>query len=543
MQTYAYDNLNRLQSATETYNGSTQSWKQTFSYDRYGNRSFDANNTTTIDPTISWKITNPLISTADNRLKKYQDNDSVADYDYDKAGNLTLDAENKRYTYNAENQQTGFFSPFNNSRTPDAVYQYDGEGRRVRKTVGGSIETIFVYNADGLLVAEYSNMLPEKPQVNYLTADHLGSPRIVTDEDGKVVSRHDYMAFGDEVSPGTANRSSADGYGMEDGIRKQYTGYERDEESGLDYAQARYYNSKHGRFTSVDPLTASATIKDPQSFNRYSYALNSPYKFTDPLGLLSQSAACGTACANNQSHLQNEGNGYWSKWAQFNVDSQTQQQPEQPEPPPPASDDGTVDPSDIDPTVFYGSDLWTVDGGPPEWVGTYSDGLSGALTQIARKVEQLKGASLQNTELALEQSRQTVEAEDTQHWEVRDLIDPFISRNCGGTTPTGYVVLPGTEGESYNGSGIQTTENVGTKAQEKANSQVAEIDRMSRPNSKERLAFINKVVGTTVTLRSQRGKPDLHVRITRNNANDLFSNAIIKGSNAAIDNHKKNKPN
>ena len=64
------------------------------------------------------------------------------------------------------------------------------------------------------------------------------------------------------------------------------TSYERDKESGLDYAQARYYNSNHGRFTSVDPLTASASIRNPQTFNRYSYVLNSPYKFTDPLGLL-----------------------------------------------------------------------------------------------------------------------------------------------------------------------------------------------------------------------------------------------------------------
>ena len=54
----------------------------------------------------------------------------------------------------------------------------------------------------------------------------------------------------------------------------------------MEYAQARYYNPAHGRFTSVDPLTASATIKNPQTFNRYSYVLNSPYKFTDPLGLL-----------------------------------------------------------------------------------------------------------------------------------------------------------------------------------------------------------------------------------------------------------------
>ena len=88
-------------------------------------------------------------------------------------------------------------------------------------------------------------------------------------------------------------------YTYGDSTRQKFTGYERGEETGLDFAQARYYNSQHGRFTSVDPLTASANVKDPQTFNRYSYVLNSPYKFTDPLGLLPvSSAACGQWCPN-----------------------------------------------------------------------------------------------------------------------------------------------------------------------------------------------------------------------------------------------------
>jgi RHS repeat-associated protein len=128
--------------------------------------------------------------------------------------------------------------------------------------------------------AEYSSELPAAPKISYLTNDHLGSPRLITDEGGMVVSRHDYRAFGDEILAGTANRTTAQGYGSVDEIRKQYTGYERDTESGLDFAQARYYNSAHGRFTSVDPLTASASIRNPQTFNRYAYVLNSPYKFT-----------------------------------------------------------------------------------------------------------------------------------------------------------------------------------------------------------------------------------------------------------------------
>ena len=108
---------------------------------------------------------------------------------------------------------------------------------------------------------------------------------MMTNQLGAVTNRKDYSAFGEETI--SAQPQSSLGYtapGTE--LRKGYTGYEKDAESGLDFAQARYYNSTHGRYTSIDPLTASASIRNPQTFNRYSYVLNSPYKFTDPLGLL-----------------------------------------------------------------------------------------------------------------------------------------------------------------------------------------------------------------------------------------------------------------
>src|SRR5690606_16762765 len=44
-QNYTYDSLNRLTVAEETQN-SSQTWKQTFTFDRYGNRNFDEANTT-----------------------------------------------------------------------------------------------------------------------------------------------------------------------------------------------------------------------------------------------------------------------------------------------------------------------------------------------------------------------------------------------------------------------------------------------------------------------------------------------------------------
>ncbi len=55
-------------------------------------------------------------------------------------------------------------------------------------------------------------------------------------------------------------------------------------ESGLDYFWARYYSSSQGRFTSVDPENAGADSSYPQTWNGYSYALNTPTIFIDPDG-------------------------------------------------------------------------------------------------------------------------------------------------------------------------------------------------------------------------------------------------------------------
>lgn len=63
------------------------------------------------------------------------------------------------------------------------------------------------------------------------------------------------------------------------------TSYERDTESDLDFAQARYYSSKLGRFYSVDPENAGASEDDPQSWNGYAYGRNNPVLYSDPDGL------------------------------------------------------------------------------------------------------------------------------------------------------------------------------------------------------------------------------------------------------------------
>jgi RHS repeat-associated protein len=173
------------------------------------------------------------------------------------------------------------------------TYEYDGTGARVKK-ITALETTIFVYNAGGKLLAEYSTQTASNPTISYLTNDNLGSPRVITDNGGNVSSRRDFMPFGEDLNVGVGGRSATNKYSATtDNIRQKFTGYEKDDETGLDFAEARYYNNLHGRFTAVDPMLASGRSADPQSFNRYAYVSNNPVNVTDPSGMIWSSSGFG----------------------------------------------------------------------------------------------------------------------------------------------------------------------------------------------------------------------------------------------------------
>jgi RHS repeat-associated protein len=100
------------------------------------------------------------------------------------------------------------------------------------------------------------------------------------------VRRHDYLPFGEEnvYNAAGGSRTAANGYLLNDGVRQQFTGHERDSETGLDFMQARYYASGQGRFTGVDPMNFGIAVINPQNWNRYIYALNNPLTVTDKNG-------------------------------------------------------------------------------------------------------------------------------------------------------------------------------------------------------------------------------------------------------------------
>jgi RHS repeat-associated protein len=106
--------------------------------------------------------------------------------------------------------------------------------------------------------------------VNYYHLDAVGNVLAVTNNAGAVVEQHDYDVFGQEVNIQAGSQP------------KRFTGKERDLETGWDYFGARYYGSKIGRFTSVDPLmTIDKNLANPQRWNRYAYGLNNPLKWVD----------------------------------------------------------------------------------------------------------------------------------------------------------------------------------------------------------------------------------------------------------------------
>lgn len=104
----------------------------------------------------------------------------------------------------------------------------------------------------------------------YLHTDGLGSVVAASDEDGNVMWRKSYAPYGKQIDE------------QEDDQKLSYTGKPHDEDLGLTYFGARWYDPQAGRFTGIDPV--GFVESSPQSFNRYAYANNNPYRYVDPDG-------------------------------------------------------------------------------------------------------------------------------------------------------------------------------------------------------------------------------------------------------------------
>lgn len=128
-----------------------------------------------------------------------------------------------------------------------------------------------------------------------------------------MLERRDYHAFGEEIAVTAGSpRETAPGYTADAGVRQKFTGKERDAETGLDYFGARYFSGAQGRFTTVDPSMLSTVMANPESWNRYAYALHNPLRYVDPNGELwiasgdaNNPYSCVDECEKNQTCYEN----------------------------------------------------------------------------------------------------------------------------------------------------------------------------------------------------------------------------------------------
>ncbi|HVW80966.1 MAG TPA: RHS repeat-associated core domain-containing protein [Mycobacteriales bacterium] len=200
----------------------------------------------------------------------------------DTRGNLTSQIPAGGYSAYVAYDQANRMSAIYITVGTYATYTYDGDGLRTSKTVNGTTSTYTWGDTGGstpLLLSDGSTSYLYGPgglpveQINsagtptYLQHDQQGSTDLLTSSAGSVVGTYSYAPYGATTAhTGTAVTAL------------RYDGQYADDESGLYYLRARYYNPVTGQFITRDP--AETTTGQP-----YQYANDDPLAFTDPSGL------------------------------------------------------------------------------------------------------------------------------------------------------------------------------------------------------------------------------------------------------------------
>ena len=117
--------------------------------------------------------------------------------------------------------------------------------------------------------------------IYYIGRDHLGSITHITDNDGNLLYEYSYDPWGRLRNPVTQEVYDV---GQEPllFLGRGYCGHEHLDWCGLINMNARLYDPTVGRFLNPDPYVQAPDFS--QNFNRYSYCLNNPLKYTDISG-------------------------------------------------------------------------------------------------------------------------------------------------------------------------------------------------------------------------------------------------------------------
>ncbi|WP_423037675.1 RHS repeat-associated core domain-containing protein [Undibacterium sp. Tian12W] len=306
---YQYDGVNRLTQELVKDRSNTTVRTTDYQYDKVGNRSqkteTTANGTTTTTYTYD----------ANDRLTKETKttgaNNVVTNYTWDDKGNLstkTTGGQVTVYSWNADNRLVEVKQGSSQATAITvARYSYDVNGNRVQKTEPGqntNPDKVTNYLVDETF--EYAQTMQETTsqggaaestsyvwgngliqqsragQLSYYHADALGSTKVLTDSIGNVTDVYQYDGFGSVLDK---TGTTANNY--------RYTGEYSDNQIGLQYNRARWYDANAGRFVSVD--SNEGELDEPNTLHRYTYAANDPVNFNDPSGETTNGETSATA--------------------------------------------------------------------------------------------------------------------------------------------------------------------------------------------------------------------------------------------------------
>jgi RHS repeat-associated protein len=262
---------------------------QTYSYDPYGNmitRQLPGQTLTNIGVTGSTNhLTGNSVQYDDaGSVTNWTSNGDAITYTYDGLNMIQqvtdTNGHNLMYIYTADDQRVWSFDFAANTshwRIRDLGGKVLRDFTQNNNGTWGTAKDYFYRN--GLLLA---SSIPSTGAVIHFSLDHLGTPRLLTDQNGGKAGFHVYWPFGDEWTNAGPQESPAE-------VLK-FTGHERDADltgygDQLDYMRARFFQTGVGRFMSYDPLLdLKTTVANPQLWNRYVYVTNNPMRFVDPTG-------------------------------------------------------------------------------------------------------------------------------------------------------------------------------------------------------------------------------------------------------------------
>lgn len=192
------------------------------------------------------------------------------------------------FVYNDNNSRSvmfyGSLDVDKNLRPNRKYYSADGSMEIKQNILTGATEFVTYLGGDGysapvIYKKTYNTAGTAQEQMLYLHRDYQGSIVAITNDAGAILEKRQFDAWGDIIKVQDGNGNALAGLTILD---RGYTGHEHLQSVGLINMNGRLYDPKLHRFLQPDNYVQDAS--NTQNYNRYSYVLNNPLKYTDPSG-------------------------------------------------------------------------------------------------------------------------------------------------------------------------------------------------------------------------------------------------------------------